>query len=144
MEDSRNNLVGKFSHLDPLPRRIEQIMRELTAIAVGDSDQQITPIVRRTELDLSDAREIPADHVRVHARWCAEFVKVDLLIKVTVLLRALITLRITGVVEAGCIFVPRHITASSWELDTGHYVRKFLAGGNLEHMDRAVLTAVVR
>src|SRR5215468_753284 len=144
MKDGQHNLVGKLSHLDPFPRRILQIMRELTAIAVGDSDQQITPIVGRTELDLSDAREIPADNVCVHARGGAEFVKVDLLIKVTVLLRALITLRITSVVEAGCILVPRHITASSWELNAGHYVRKFLAGGNLEHMDRAVLTAVVR
>src|SRR5437867_10699304 len=95
-------------------------MSELAAIAVSDRDQQISAIVGRAQFDFRDARKIFADDVSIGIRGRAELVKINLLVKVGVLSRTLITLRIAGVVEPGRIFVPSHVAARRWELDTRH------------------------
>jgi hypothetical protein len=135
----RDDGVLEVGDLGPASGRVHQIVGELAAVAIGDRCDQPPPVVARSQAGFGDPRKISANDVAVPLGIRAQLVKIDLLVEVRVLRRALVALWIAGVIEAGAVGLPIEAAASGGEVDSRHNVREFLACGYLENMGRAVL-----
>src|SRR5579859_4814415 len=117
-------------------------MCELAAVAVGDRGEQPAAVVAGVQLNLGNAGKLLTDHVGVLAGVAAELVKIDLLVEIGVLRRALVALRIARVVEARTVGLPRDAAAAGGEVDARHDIGKLLAGSDIEDVGGGIFRSV--
>ncbi len=110
----------------------------LAAIAVLDGGEQPASVIAGVQLNLGDARKLFANNVGVLLGIGAELVKINLLIKVGIVLGTLVALRIARVIKAGAVGLPRDAAAGGGEVHPRHHVGKFFPGRHLEHVSRGI------
>src|SRR5439155_6454268 len=110
-------LIAKLRDL--LPRSIwpEQIMREIPAIAVRYSRENVFAVAGRGEGDLRDSWEVFADRILVLCAGRAELMKVNLLIKIEISIWPLAFPGKLCVKNPGAIRVPSRTAACRGILD---------------------------
>src|SRR5262249_26632006 len=81
-------------------------MREVAAVTVCDRREKVFPVARSLERDLGYPRELFANGVSVLGVGRAEFVKINLLIKIQISVRPLAFSGKTRVIDSGAIAVP--------------------------------------
>src|SRR5215469_1668734 len=83
------DLIAEVRDLVPAPTRSEQIMGKITAIAIRHGGENVPAVAGSLELDLCNPREVFANRVSVFSVTRAEFVKINLLIKIKIGVRPL-------------------------------------------------------
>ena len=91
--------VREMRHLGPVPGWVHDVVRELAAVAIGYRGNQPLAIIAAVQLDFGNAGKLLADNIRVLLGIGPQPVKVNLLVEIGVLGRALVALRKAGVIE---------------------------------------------
>src|ERR1700726_4977766 len=91
------------------------------------------PIIAGAKLNFRYARKFFSDHVDVLRRGRTEFVKVDLLVEISVFGWTLFALWIARVIEAGTVRFPVDAAAAGPKIDALDNVGKLFSSGALEN-----------
>src|ERR1043166_8110125 len=120
------------------------MISDLAAIAVAHRGEKVCPVKASLQRDLGDPREFVAENVSVARHRRAEAMEVDLLKEVPVLGWTLVAPGITRVVEASTVRCPFEASATRRIVHARNFIGESLAGGDVVHIRRAVLAAVLR
>src|SRR5262249_26444602 len=108
----------------------EQVMREVPAITVRDGRKNVFAVMRTFERDLRDPWKVFADGIGVVCVGSAEFVKINLLIKIEISVRPLAFSGKARVIDSCAVGVPSSAATGSRILDTCNCVgQRFTRGG---------------
>src|SRR5712692_7611709 len=129
--------------LPPNARRAEQIVRELSAISVGHGCEDIAAVFGAFQRNLRNSRKLPADGVCVLICVRSQTVKINLLVKVDVLLWSFSASWIAGVIKAGAVRVPRHTTARGTPVHPRNHIRQRLSASDIVNVDVTVFAAAL-
>ncbi len=110
-------MIAELRDLLPVFIWPKQIMREVPAIAVRYSRENVFAVAGSCEGDLRDSCEVFANRICVLCVGRAELMKVNLLIKIQISVRPLTFPGKTRVINAGAICVPSRTAARRGILD---------------------------
>src|SRR6266851_1564614 len=111
--------VVEARDLGPRAIRGSQVIRDLSAVAVANLGEKEPAVAAALQRDFGDSRQVLAEDVAIAAHRRAELVKIDLLVKVAVFGRALVSLRVPRVIKAAAVGCPLDAAAGGWIVHAG-------------------------
>ena len=135
------NLIAELRDLLPRPIWPEQVMREVSAITICYRRENVFAIARSFESDLRNSGELFANRISVLGVGRAEFVEINLLIKIKISVRPLAFPGKARVINSSSIAVPGGAASCRWILNMRNRVRQRLARRGLVKVKCAVFAA---
>ena len=119
-------------------------MREIATIAVRHRGKDVSAVARTFERDLRDPREVFANRISVLGVSRAEFVKINLLIKIQISFGPLTLPGKTRVINSSAVSVPGRTAARCGILHVRDGVRQRFSRRGFVKVKRAVLASAFR